>query len=85
MGRAKFVLCGRSEPQVDRWLKKAIRVAQLKPLTRDYIHAYLLLRGVPENECGPLSRMLALFTKGNLPELADLVDFYLLDDESAAS
>ncbi|HET9070183.1 MAG TPA: hypothetical protein VFN28_16200 [Amaricoccus sp.] len=77
MGGAKFVLCGRREPQVDRMLAAAIEVRQLQPLTRDYVHAYLERRGVEEKDCAALADMLLVVTRGNLYDLATHVDAYL--------
>ncbi len=84
MGHAKFVLCGRTEPQVDRMLAAAIEMRQLKPLTRDYVCAYLTRRGVAEAECGPLADMLLVVTGGNLYQLATHVDGYLKMRENRA-
>jgi hypothetical protein len=77
VGNAKFVLCGRAEPQIDRMLAAAIEVRQLQPLTRDYVYAYLQRRGVEEKDCAALADMLLLVTKGNLYDLATYVDGYL--------
>jgi hypothetical protein len=80
MGNAKFVLCGRGKPEVDRMLAAAIEVRELQPLSRDYIHAYLQLRGVEERDCAPLAKLLLVMTKGNPHHLANAVDSYLMTD-----
>ena len=85
MGRAKFVLCGRKAPEIDRLLRGAIEVAELNPLTRDYILAYLGRRGVEEKDRESVADMLMLATEGNLFKLAALVDGYLKLRESRAS
>jgi hypothetical protein len=77
MGNAKFVLCGRAEPQVDRMLAAAIEIRQLKPLAREHVHAYLQLRGVEEEHCAEIATLLLALTKGNPYELATAVDTYL--------
>ena len=84
MGRAKFVLCGRKAPEIDRLLRGAIEVAELNPLSRDYILAYLGRRGVEEKDRESVADMLMLATEGNLFKLAALVDGYLKLRESRA-
>ena len=77
MGRVKFVLCGRKEPQVDRLWRGAIEVAELEPLSREHVLAYLERRGVEEATRDPLADMLLVVTKGNMLDLATHVDAYL--------
>jgi hypothetical protein len=77
MGNAKFVLCGRGRPEAARLLAEAIEVRELRPLTRDYVHAYLQRRGVEEERCAALADMLFVVTEGNLFELAAHVEGYL--------
>jgi hypothetical protein len=77
MGNAKFVLCGRAEPQVDRMLAAAIEVRELRPLNRDHVHAYLQRRGVEEEHCAEFATLLLALTKGNPYDLATAVDGYL--------
>ena len=85
MGRAKFVLCGRKAPEIDRLLRGAIDVAELNPLSRDYILDYLDRRGVEERDRESVADMLMLATEGNLFKLAALVDGYLKLRESRAA
>jgi GTPase SAR1 family protein len=77
MGQVKIVLCGRTEPEIDRMWRDAFEVAELKPLTREHLMAYLERRGVDEISREPLADMLMVVTKGNMLDLATHVDGYL--------
>lgn len=72
----KFVLCGRKDPQLDRTWRPACEVRQLRPLERQHIVIYLEKRGVTESR-EQLADMLLVASKGNLLNLATLVDGYL--------
>ncbi len=72
----KFVLCGRKDPQLDRTWSRACEVKQLRPLEREHIVIYLEKRGVAESR-EALADILLLTSKGNLLNLATLVDSYL--------
>jgi hypothetical protein len=74
--RAKFVLCGRSMPPMDRTWRRTAEYLQLKPLAKRHIVEYLVKRGV-ETAAGELAEMLLIATSGNMFHLATWVDAYL--------
>jgi hypothetical protein len=73
----KFVLCGRKEPQLDRTWNRACEVKQLRPLERQHIVIYLEKRGVTAEGREQMADVLLIASKGNLLNLATLVDAYL--------
>lgn len=84
LGQVQFVLCGRKEPELDRMLAASVEVAELSPLTREHILAYLERRGVDEAGRAQLVDMLLVVTGGNMLELATHVDAYLKIQERQA-
>lgn len=77
LGKAKFVLCGRREPQFDRSWNYAAEVNRLCPLAQQHIVAYLEKRGVSPEGREQLAQMLLAITGGNMLQLATHVDSYL--------
>ncbi|HEY1385403.1 MAG TPA: hypothetical protein VGF43_17390, partial [Dongiaceae bacterium] len=73
----KFVLSGRKEPQLDRTWNRACEVKQLRPLERQHIVIYLEKRGVTAEGREQMADVLLIASKGNLLNLATLVDAYL--------
>ena len=61
------------------------RIAELNPLSRDYILDYLHRRGVDEKDREGVADVMMLATEGNLFKLAALVDGYLKLRENRAS
>jgi len=57
--------------------RSAIEVAELLPLQREHILAYLDVRGVEEADRGPLADLLLVVTQGNLLDMATHVDGYM--------
>lgn len=77
LGRSKFVLCGRREPQFDRAWNYAAEVNRLSPLAQQHVVAYLEKRGVGHEGREQLAQMLLAVTGGNMLQLATHVDSYL--------
>ncbi len=77
LGDVKFVLSGRKEPSFDRLWRGAVEIAELLPLTREHVLAYLTRRGIDEESREALADMLLVVTKGNMLELATHVDGFL--------
>lgn len=77
LGKAKFVLCGRREPQFDRSWTYVAEIDHLCPLARQHVVAYLEKRGVGPEGREQLAQMLLAVTGGNMLQLATHVDSYL--------
>ena len=74
----KFVICGRRKPTVDRLWRNAIEVAELMPLELEHVLTYLERRGVNEADRQALAVMLFANSDGNMLEIANRVDGYLM-------
>lgn len=84
MGRTKFVLCGRREPEIDRLWRGTIDVAELRSLSREHVLDYLARRGVEAASREPIADMLLVVSKGNMLDLAVYLDGYLRLQERRA-
>jgi GTPase SAR1 family protein len=77
LGTAKFVLCGRKEPPLDRAWNEAAEVRHLEPLDEEHVEAYLEKRGIPPEGRQQLAVGLLVASEGNMMRLATCVDGYL--------
>lgn len=74
----KFVLCGHTAPGLDRDWRMLVEEAELKPLGREHIVAYLTKRNVDEASRPMLATFLLANTKGKISQIAEQVDAFLL-------
>lgn len=74
---AKVVLCGQTQPELDRDWRMLVEEAELRPLSLEHIEAYLEKRGVPESSRSVLAMMLMANTKGEIARIAAQVDAFL--------
>jgi len=73
----KVVLCGQTQPELDRDWRLLVEEAELHPLAMEHIEAYLEKRGVPEAMRNGLAMYLLATTKGKIALIAEGVDAFL--------
>jgi hypothetical protein len=72
-----FVFCGREAPSLGRDWRHLLELAELQPLGREHIIAYLEKRGVQEAARPAVADMLLITTQGNILQIATYVDTFL--------
>lgn len=81
MANVRFVILGRTEPELDRYKKPLVVLSQLTPLGKDDVIEYLGKRGVPESERLTMARTLMGAHKGDPLKIATTVDQILEEAE----
>ncbi|HVR40196.1 MAG TPA: hypothetical protein VMU84_13965, partial [Thermoanaerobaculia bacterium] len=73
----RFVIFGRTKPNIDRWKKQLVEFAELQPLAQSDIALYLEKRGVGPEHREALAQFVFAISKGNPFEIANHVDVFL--------
>ena len=74
LAHVRFVICGRTEPPINRYMRQLVVMSELKPLAVSDVAEYLARRGIPEGERTIVAQTLHRLFKGNPFEIANAVD-----------